>query len=82
MWRFGKKHQATAYDSAKELLLESHKRVLALTTQFSDVELFKKKHFSRTATTNLGSYCISATSSHCDWAIKKIKRHIKGSDTQ
>jgi hypothetical protein len=79
---FWKKHQATAYDSAKELLLESHKQVLTLIKQFSDVELFEKRHFSWTGTTNLGSYCISATSSHYDWAITKIKRYIKGSDTQ
>lgn len=27
--------------------------------------------------TNLGSYCVSATASHYDWAMKKIKKHIK-----
>ena len=25
----------------------------------------------------LGDYCVSTTSSHYDWAMKKIKAHIK-----
>jgi hypothetical protein len=34
-------------------------------------------HFTWTGTTSLGSYCVSASSSHYDWAMKKIKNHIK-----
>ena len=41
---------------------------------FSDEELFTKRFFSWTGTTTLGSYCVSATSSHYDWAIKKLKQ--------
>ncbi|MGO3678157.1 MAG: ClbS/DfsB family four-helix bundle protein, partial [Microbacteriaceae bacterium] len=33
--------------------------------------------FPWTGTTSLGSYCVSATSSHYDWAIKKIRAHIR-----
>jgi hypothetical protein len=40
-------------------------------------ELFAKKAFSWTGTTTLGAYCVSATSSHYDWAIKKLKNHLK-----
>ncbi|QWB95482.1 ClbS/DfsB family four-helix bundle protein [Mycoplasmatota bacterium] len=39
--------------------------------------LFTKSYFKWTGTTSLGCYCISATSSHYDWAFKKIKKHIK-----
>jgi len=42
-----------------------------------DDELFQKKHFSWTGTSTLGSYCVSVTASHYDWAMKKIKQHIK-----
>jgi len=76
---FWEQHQSTAYEDAKALLHESHAKVMTLIERFSDEELFEKKYFSWTGTTNLGSYCISATSSHYDWAIKKIKRHSKDS---
>jgi hypothetical protein len=75
---FWKMHQSTSYDDAKAMLHESHRDVIALIEQFSDEELFEKKHFSWTGTSSLGSYCISVTASHYDWAMKKIKRHIKG----
>jgi len=75
---FWKKHQNTSLTEAKTNLKESHSKVMMLIDSFSDEELFTKKHFSWTGTTNLGSYCISATSSHYDWATKKIKKHIKG----
>jgi Uncharacterized conserved protein len=74
---FWEKHQHTPYENAKESLDESHNKVTALINQFSDDELFMKKHFKWTGTTNLGSYCVSATSSHYDWAMKKIKKHMK-----
>ena len=47
---------------------------MKLIDSFSDQELFRKAYFSRTGTTSLGSYCISATSSHYDWAMKKLKK--------
>ena len=72
---FFKKHQATAYENAKEMLVCSHADVMALIDSFDDGELFQKKHFSWTGTTTLGSYCVSATASHYDWAMKKLKLH-------
>ncbi|WP_296690223.1 ClbS/DfsB family four-helix bundle protein [Treponema sp. UBA6852] len=56
---------------------ESHKKLMELAESFSDEELFAKKHFAWTGTTNLGAYFISTTSSHYDWAIKKLKAHRK-----
>lgn len=74
---FWEKHQSTPYFDAKKMLLESHKKVIELIDRFSNEELFEKKHFAWTGTTSLGSYCVSATSSHYDWAIKKLKQHAK-----
>lgn len=56
---------------------KSHKKVLELAKSFFDEELFAKKHFAWTGTTNLGAYFISTTSSHYDWALKKLKAHRK-----
>lgn len=74
---FWKKHQTTSYAESQEMFKNSHIEVMKLIDTFSDDELFMKKYFPWTGTTSLGSYCVSATSSHYDWAIKKIKNHIK-----
>ncbi len=74
---FWEKHQNTTLDEATELLLKSHSDVTNLIKTFSNEELFTNKYFDWTGTTSLGAYCVSATSSHYDWAIKKLKKHIK-----
>ena len=76
---FWKKHQNTPLMDAKKMLRESHQEVMALIETFSNDELFAKKSFVWTGTSTLGAYCVSATSSHYDWAIKKMKIHIKNS---
>jgi len=74
---FWKKHQNTLLDQAIALIEKSHTDVIVLIETFSNEELFINKYFPWTGTTSLGSYCISTTSSHYDWAIKKIKKHKK-----
>ena len=74
---FWKKHQGTSYEESRKMLIDSHSKVMGMIESFSNDELFIKKHFPWTGTTNLGSYCVSATSSHYDWAIKKIKKYKK-----
>lgn len=74
---FWKKHQNTPLEEAVTLLKNSHRAVMDLIQTFSNEELFTNKYFSWTGTTSLGSGCISSTSSHYDWAIKKIKKHKK-----
>lgn len=71
------KHQSTPYEDAVSILNNSHFAVMKLIESLSEEELFEKKYYSWTGTSNIGSYCISVTSSHYDWAIKKIKLHIK-----
>lgn len=76
---FWKKHQSTPLTEAKAKLKESHKDVMALIETFSNEELFAKGVFDWTGTSTLGAYCVSATASHYNWAIKKIKVHIRTS---
>lgn len=59
------------------MLAETYKKVPALADKYSDGELFTKKYFSWTESTDLGSYFVSATSTHYEWAIKKIKSYCK-----
>lgn len=72
---FWEKHQATTLENARNMLATSHKAVLQLIENFSNEELFTKQFFDWTGTTTLGSYAVSATSSHYDWAMKKIRAH-------
>lgn len=75
--KFWEKHQSTKLEDAKEMFKKSHESVLKVIQSFSNDELFMKKVFDWTGTTTLGSYCVSATSSHYDWAMKKLKAHMK-----
>ena len=74
---FWKKHQNTSYKDSKLLLENSHNDVVKLINEFSNDELFLKDAFNWVGGSTLGQYCISVTSSHYDWAMKKIKKHIK-----
>ena len=74
---FWKKHQNTSLEDATKALQKSHKEVLKLAENFTNEELFSKKVYKWVGGSTLGSYFVSATSSHYDWAIKKIKVHQK-----
>ncbi|GAA6173323.1 ClbS/DfsB family four-helix bundle protein [Colwellia sp. KU-HH00111] len=71
------RHQNTQLNDAMQRLKKSHDQALALIQSFSNEQLFTKKHFDWTGSTSLASYCISALSSHYDWAIKKLRAHTK-----
>lgn len=74
---FWNKHQNTSLDEAKKMLAESHAAALALIEKYTNEELFIPKYFPWTGNAALGEYFVSSTSSHYDWAIKKLKAHIK-----
>lgn len=68
---FWKKHQNTSLEEATNALQKSHKDVLKLAENFTNEELFSKKVYKWVGGSTLGSYFVSATSSHYNWAIKK-----------
>lgn len=74
---FTKQHKNTTFDDSKTMIEESHQQLLDIINQLSNEELFTKKYYNWTGTTSVGSYLVSASSSHYDWAQKKIKKHIK-----
>ncbi|MFD2839032.1 ClbS/DfsB family four-helix bundle protein [Populibacterium corticicola] len=74
---FLRRHQGTSLEDALNMLERSHRRLMNMIDSFTDQELFEKQYFPWTGTTSLGSYCVSATSSHYEWATKKIRVHIK-----
>ena len=76
---FWKKHQNTSLEDAEKMYLKSHEDVMKLAETFSDEELFTKDVFSWVGGSTLGSYFVSTTASHYDWALKKLKAHRKNS---
>jgi hypothetical protein len=74
---FWKKHQSTSQEEMTQMLKESHRQVLERIEQYSNEELFASKAFPAVGGSVLGSYFVSSTSSHYDWAMKKIKAHRK-----
>ena len=74
---FWKRNQETSLEDAKEMLAKSHADVMKLIESYSGEELFTANHFCWTGNSPLGAYCVSTTSSHYDWALKKLKAHRK-----
>lgn len=74
---FWKKHQSTSLSDAKKLFSNSHSELMTLTEELTDEQIFTNGEFQWAGKHNLASYFISNTSSHYNWAIKKLKSHIK-----
>lgn len=73
---FWKIHQNTSYEESTALFTESHKKIMELADGFSNDELFSKGAFAWAGGATLGSYFVSVTASHYDWAMKKIRKQI------
>ncbi|MCI8483948.1 MAG: ClbS/DfsB family four-helix bundle protein [Lachnospiraceae bacterium] len=74
---FWKKHQNTTLEDAEKMLQKSHGQILELAESFSNEELFSKGVYQWVGGSTLGSYFVSVTASHYDWALKKLKAHRK-----
>lgn len=72
------KHNDTTYDQASNLFAESHKEIIALAQSSTNEQLFTMGALLRTGNSTMGSAFISSTSSHYDWALKKIHKYLKG----
>ncbi len=69
-----------AFDAVMDRLSQSHQSVVAVLAGYTDADLFQKKRYKWTGSTSVGSYAVSATSSHYDWArqlIRKYRRQIQ-----
>lgn len=62
-------------NDARRALESSHSQVMGLIEAHTDEELFSRGVYPWTKSTTLGSYFVSATSSHYDWALKKLRAH-------
>ena len=76
-WELKEKHKTTSLEHAKALLHTSHTESMATIATLPAETLFVKKHYKWCGSTSLGSYCVSATSSHYEWAIQCLKKRIR-----
>lgn len=74
---FWEKHRNTSLEDAKRMLEASHREVITLAEAFSNEALFSKGAYDWVGSSTLGSYFVSVTASHYDWAMKKLKAHRK-----
>lgn len=74
---FWKRNQTVSLEDALTTFKETHKKVMGLIETMDNDELFQKNVYDWVGGSTLGSYFISNTSSHYDWAMKKIKLHKK-----
>ena len=70
-----KKYKKESLRKVLSSLNSSYKKLRSVIQKHSDKELFTKKMYPWTGSTSLGSYLISATSSHYDWTLKQIKKY-------
>lgn len=71
---FWQQHQTTTLNQAQQALRQTHQETMNLINRFNNEELFTNGYFPW-CSTSLGSYFVSATGSHYEWAFKKIKKH-------
>lgn len=69
--------QHMSEEEALERFKASHRSVMEVLDTFSEEELFTNTFYPWVGGSCIGSYFISTTSSHYDWAMKKMKAHKK-----
>lgn len=74
---FWKRNQTVSLEDSLEQFQESHKKIMSEIEKMTNDELFQKNVYDWVGGSTLGSYFISVTSSHYDWAMKKMKAHRK-----
>ena len=71
MWN---EYQSVSLDEAKRLVKKTHQEVMDIIKSHNNDDLFKKGTYDWTGSSSLGSYLVSATSSHYDWAMKTLRK--------
>ena len=70
-------HVGDPWDEVVQRLHGSNAEVREVIASYGEGELFEKKRYRWTGTTSVGSYAVSATTSHYDWAMKLLRKSQK-----
>ena len=74
------KHRNRPLDKVLEQFGTSHQEILGVIQALSNEELFTAGQFAWTKKNTLGTYMVSATSSHYLWARKEIRKGLKAKE--
>ncbi len=74
------KHSDRALDDIQRQFHDSHLEILAVIQGLSNEQLFKPGQYRWTGKNTMGTYFVSATSSHYLWARKEIRKGLKRID--
>jgi hypothetical protein len=64
-------------EETRAALDQTHQNMMTLIETHTNEELFAKRRYRWTGSTSLGAYLVSATSSHYEWALKKLRKAKK-----
>ncbi|MBE2221410.1 MAG: ClbS/DfsB family four-helix bundle protein [Anaerolineae bacterium] len=70
-------HQMEPYDLVQQEFDASYEEMLATVNTISNEDLFTPERFAWTNKNTMGTYFVSATSSHYVWAQKEIRKCLK-----
>lgn len=70
-----------SWDDVVDRFESSRARVRDVVAAYDDAALFTKKHVGWTGSTSVGSYAVSATTSHYDWARRQIRAFCRRAGT-
>ena len=71
------KHRDRPLDEVREQFQASHREIFGVIQELSNEELFTPGRYTWTQKNTLGTYFVSATSSHYLWARKEIRKGLK-----
>ncbi|MDY7079609.1 MAG: ClbS/DfsB family four-helix bundle protein [Chloroflexota bacterium] len=74
------KHRERPLDEVLEQFQASHREILEVIQGLSNEKLFTTGHFAWTKKNTLGTYMVSATSSHYLWARKEIRKGFRAKE--
>ena len=76
-----KKHRLDSIDDVLESFQVSYREILEVIQGISEEEMFTPQRYRWTRKNAMGTYFVSATSSHYNWARKEIKQYLKRETT-
>ncbi len=74
---FWNRNQNVTLEEALAQFKASHEQIIGKIETMTEEEMFEKNVYDWVGGSTIGSYFTSVTSSHYDWAMKKIKAHRK-----
>lgn len=75
-------HRTRPLDEVLPAFHDSYAQMLETIQQISEEEMFTPERYAWTRKNAMGTYFVSATSSHCAWARKEIRKCLKALSQQ